>query len=103
MILNAKISGDGECFCFIVNTETYIKLFGKERLDQEIKFQKESCQEIEMEYIERTEWYVYPNELLGLIGKDKEVKIEIEMTERLLGYGGNDKPVYTTDKKLIIS
>lgn len=103
MILNAKISWDGECFCFNVNTEDYVKLFGKEKYDQEVKFQKESCQEIEMEYIERTEWYVYQNELLGLIGKDKEVKLEIEITKRLLGHGGDDKPVYTIDKKLIIS
>ncbi|CAK0743189.1 hypothetical protein CCP1ISM_160018 [Azospirillaceae bacterium] len=84
MIVNAKISGDGECFCFSVDIETYIKLFGKEKYDQEVKFQKESCDEIGMEYEERTIWHVYPNQLLGLIGKDKEVKLEIITDSRLI-------------------
>jgi len=82
----ARISGDGECFCLIVDTETYIKLLGQERYDEEVQFQKESCKEIDMEYVERTEWCIDPGQILKLIDKDKDIEIEI-----------------TTDKKLIIS
>lgn len=84
MIVNAKISGDGECFCFSVDTETYIKLFGREKYDEEVAFQKESCNEIGMKHEERTVWNIYPNQLLNMIGKKNEVKIEIITDSRLI-------------------
>lgn len=78
MILTAVISGDGECFCFKVDTKTYIQFFGQEKYDEEVKFQKESCKEIDMEYIERTEWCIDPGQFLNNERNSKTVTIDID-------------------------
>lgn len=78
MKIIAETSGDGECFCFKVDTKTYIQFFGQENYDQEVKLQKESCEEIEMEYIERTDWYIYPSDLFKNEENSKIVTIDVE-------------------------
>lgn len=67
--------GDGECFCFNVDKETYIKLLGQKAFDDEIIYQKEFAKEVECEFIEPTKFQVFPHEFFGE-GK-KHIKIEV--------------------------
>lgn len=69
LAFEARLGGDGECFCFFVNTSTYIFLVGRERYEQELKFQQEAHTEIcemnksEEPFKEPTEWPVYPSDI----------------------------------------
>jgi hypothetical protein len=60
----ARLGGDGECFCFFVNTSTYIFLVGRERYEQELQYLKDAAQEMNTQYQEPTEWMVYPSDML---------------------------------------
>jgi hypothetical protein len=73
MKFKAKLSGDGECFCFLVDKETYIKFKGEE-YNNELKLNNEMSKEIGFDI--PFEYYIYPRDLLGY-NKEAEVKIEI--------------------------
>lgn len=65
---DGKLSGDGECFCFKVSTQEYIKLFGTDRYLAEVAYRRELHDDFkaddEERFIEPTEWEVYPSQLV---------------------------------------
>jgi hypothetical protein len=75
-------SGNGECFHFVVDKETYIRILGKDRYDMELQYQREWHNEVftgpsATPFIESSEWYIDPS--IFFDGKSKlKIKIEIE-------------------------
>lgn len=93
MIFRAKLGGDGECFCFLVDKETYIKIKGESRYLEEVAYLREAHEEryqyqtygsdvpLEKEkFVEPLEWQIYPSDVLG-IDYDRNMFYEIELTK----------------------
>lgn len=76
MKFKAKLSGDGECFCFLVDKDTYIRLKGKKEYTKELKLNKEMNKEIGCNI--PFEYYIYPRDLFGY-NKETEVETEVEI------------------------
>jgi hypothetical protein len=78
----AKPSGDGECFQFEIHKEELIKLKGKKFYEDEIKFMKESHEELyETKFIKPTKFKLYPGEFFKLTNPNKKLKISITTEE----------------------
>ena len=76
----AYAGGDGECFAFIVDKETFIRLMGIEEYNREMEFRKEFHNEIfsgpgAEPFVEPTEWPIYPNQFFK---KRMRIKIDTE-------------------------
>ena len=78
-------SGDGECFCFSVDIETFIKLYGKAYYEEELRYRKECYDEVPSLYESRKEEYLNPTSMDVYPSKffksDKKLKIKIEVEE----------------------
>jgi len=86
-----KFSGmagsDGECFCFFVDKETYIRICGEEYYKFELEHLKLWHEEttrnnsngnsLPEPFVEPTEWPIYPNEFFKS-GNQLKIKIEVE-------------------------
>jgi hypothetical protein len=74
---NAKASGDGECFCFLVDKETYIKICGEQQYKDELKYLEEFNDDLSgpLPFVEPTEWQLYPHEFFQS-GANLSIKIE---------------------------
>jgi hypothetical protein len=74
--------GNGECFHFVVDKETFIRIRGVEFYKQELEYQKLWHNEVftgpsAIPFIEPTEWFIDPS--IFFDGKSKlKIKIEIE-------------------------
>ncbi len=66
LVFEAKLGGDGECFCFKVSKETYKTVLGEDRYLQEICYMRQAHAEIydTMQFVEPTEWCIYPSQLI---------------------------------------
>ena len=64
----ATPSGDGECFCFQVTTETYRRVLGEENYQDEIRLNKEIHEEDGFPLAEPT--MIYPGEILHALGHE---------------------------------
>lgn len=81
-----EVGGDGECFCFFVDKETYISLVGKEQYEHELNFLKESHKQTQYhntceKFVEPVKWPIYPHLFFRSNNKLLKVKIEIEEIE----------------------
>ena len=79
---DAVSGGDGECFCFYVDKETFIRLLGEERYNMEVEHLRSWHTEVYSEpgsepFSEPTEWPIYPHTFFNS-GKSIRVKIEVE-------------------------
>ncbi len=79
---NAMSGGDGECFCFFVDKETYIKICGEEEYAFELAHLKSWHEEVYSEpgsepFTEPTEWPIYPNKFFKS-STNLKIKIEVE-------------------------
>jgi hypothetical protein len=74
-------SGDGECFCFFVDKDTYIKLCGQDQYEFELSTLKEFHEECRREepFEEPQEWPVYPHKFF-VSGHMLNIKIEVDAT-----------------------
>jgi len=78
-------SGDNECFCWNVSEEEYIRICGKKRYRQELKYRKESYHHQRMEELghEPEGWGIYPNDIVsaatGMDFCDKKIKVKVTM------------------------
>jgi hypothetical protein len=70
-------SGDGECFCFKVDKETYIMLLGQKAYDEEIDFQQSSAQELGLAFKKPEYMFIYPHVFFNGIQKLK-ISITVE-------------------------
>jgi hypothetical protein len=70
-------SGDGECFCFKVDKETYIALMGKKAYDAEIDYQQILAQESGLPYIKQDYMLIYPHVFFNGTNKLK-ISISVE-------------------------
>lgn len=91
MKFRAKLGGNGECFCFKVDKETYIQIKGMERYLQDIVYLKECHEEIQRfegqteeqiqlekdKFVEPVEFEIYPSDVLGYENKDVVYEIEL--------------------------
>ena len=59
----ARLGGDGECFCFYVNTDTFIFLKGRDYYLREVAMLREMHDETDPDttFTEPLEWPIYPN------------------------------------------
>jgi hypothetical protein len=80
--------GNGECFCFFVDKETYIKICGDESYKFELEHLKSWHEEITKAhvsdgisqpepFVEPIEWPIYPNEFFKS-GNLLKIKIDVE-------------------------
>ena len=80
--------GDGECFCFFVDKETYIRICGNEHYQFELEHLKSWHEEITRvnvadgnsppePFVEPIEWPIYPHEFFKS-GNPLKIKIEVE-------------------------
>lgn len=76
---DAISSGDGECFAFKVDKDTFIKILGIDEYNAEIEYRKEFHREIcpDMELEPQTEFFIYPGEFFKG-GKKLKIKIQVE-------------------------
>ena len=79
---DAISGGDGECFCFFVDKETFIRLMGVDNYYMEIEYLRSWHNEIHSEpgsdpFTEPVEWPIYPHKFFDS-GKSIRVKIEVE-------------------------
>lgn len=79
---NAMSGGDMECFCFLVDKETFIKIYGEEFYTFQLAYHKAWHQEVYSEpgaepFVEPTEWPIYPDKFFKS-GKNLKIKIEVE-------------------------
>jgi hypothetical protein len=65
--------GDGECFCFHVTEEEYRRIVGEESYQRELKYRQEDT------LFPETEWRIYPNDLLALLGVDRKSAVTLEI------------------------
>jgi len=77
----AYAGGDGECFAFIVNKQTFINIMGIEEYNKEMEYRKEFHKEFFSEpgsepFVEPTEWPIYPNQFFK-----NRMRIKIETDE----------------------
>ena len=80
----ASAGGDGECFAFIVNKQTFINIMGIEEYNKEMEYRKEFHDEVFSQpgsepFVEPTEWPIYPHVFFNSKCKLK-IKIEVEET-----------------------
>lgn len=77
------LSGDGECFCFKVDKETWIRINGQQDYDYEIAYQKAACAEIGQEYVEPTHMLLYPGDIFyyndGEGDQHNKVRVSVEV------------------------
>jgi hypothetical protein len=83
LTFEARLGGDSECFCFYVNTDTFIFLKGRERYLQELAYMHEAHNEInaDVPFVEPTEWAVYPSDLFQY-QKDKKYIVSFGIIEK---------------------
>jgi hypothetical protein len=76
---NAKAAGDGECFCFFVDKETYIKFCGEQSYVDELNYLEESNTDVmgPLPFEEPTVWKLYPHHFFKS-GSKLKIKIEVE-------------------------
>jgi len=72
-------SGDGECFCFDVTEEEYIRIKGEKYHADEVTYRKEMNDETEREiYSSDSPWRIYPNDIFGNVKEPIHVSVTIK-------------------------
>jgi hypothetical protein len=74
-----KESGDGECFCWEVDTDTRCLIIGKEAFEEELGFSLEMAKD-GLREIHPAHNYLYPNEVLRSIGCTYDKKYRFTIT-----------------------